>query len=380
MGEGNAPKGQRLSYTHAGHPEGGDAMKRNFIIGLFGLSAAALLGCPVFSGGGGSEPCGGQYQGACTCYQNSDCGPGYVCTDGYYCEPVSEVDAGFDGPFGDGGGGACDGGCSSGEVCAVVDGGAVCIAAPDGGPPADSAPPPFHGCTSNAACGDAGVGYICLDGKCVAPANQCTDSTQCPDSEQCVDGACVPACGPGSTNPCPTGYSCVTPGGDAGSGPGVCTGNPTPCGTADGGMKCAGGTTCVDQHCVPDCSKGKCSDGLVCVDNGCIPNQTPNFVCDKENQTPGTQDACDKGSICLHHNCYIACDGNPDASPGFCSTATGTKFPICKGVTESTTDGGTGTFFVCASSSNLGSDCDPTSTPPKTCATAGQVCIDGYCE
>jgi hypothetical protein len=43
----------------ASHPEGGDAMKWTFVIGSLGIGAAALLGCPVFSGGGGSgDNCG----------------------------------------------------------------------------------------------------------------------------------------------------------------------------------------------------------------------------------------------------------------------------------------------------------------------------------
>lgn len=43
---------------------------------------------------------------------------------------------------------------------------------------------------------------------------------------------------------------------------------------------------------------------------------------------------------------------------------------------ESIADGGTGTFYVCSSSTSLGTDCSPT-TP---CSGSGQVCIDGFCE
>jgi hypothetical protein len=356
-------------------------MKRNFIIGFFGLSAAALLGCPVFSGGGGGTgPCGsspgsGQYDNGegCSCYLPNDCEPGESCTDGV-CQP-SFGDGGFSEGSSEAGGGACDGGCGKGEVCAVVDAAAVCIPAGDGGGGKDGATdgPVFKGCTSNASCASAGAGYICLDGTCVAPANQCTDTQQCPNNEQCVDGACVPGCNPAGPNTCPAGYSCASTG--------VCTGNPTPCGGADGGMACTGGTTCVDQHCVPKCSTGDvaCTGGEVCVDNGCIPNQLPSFICMTDGQAgDGTKGNCAVGSVCLHHACYISCsttDGDAAATTA-CDKATGDRFGLCKSVTESIADGGTGTFYVCSSSSSLGTDCSPT-TP---CTGSGQVCIDGFCE
>jgi hypothetical protein len=355
-------------------------MKRNYIIGFFGLSAAALLGCPVFSGdGGGTGTCGGgSYYGGggpyICCNYTSECPSGSVC-EGNYCV------GGYEGGTNEGGNEGSSGGCPTapcgkGEVCTVVDGGATCIAIPEGGiKDGASDAPVFKGCTSDSACADAGTGYLCLDGKCVAPSNQCTDTTQCPsigsNTEQCVQGACVPGCNPAGSNTCPTGYSC-TPTGTSG----VCTGNPTPCGAADGGVKtCGEGNTCVDEHCVPKCTGGDaaCSTGLVCVDNGCIPNQTPTFFCDKSGTADGTQDICKSGSICLHHECYISCDGTAADAGGFCEKATGTMFPVCKAVTTSS-----GSHSVCATATNLGSDCDPTTTPPKDC-TSGKICIDGYC-
>ncbi len=352
-------------------------MKRTFSIALFGLSAAALFGCPVFSGGGGGGG-GGRCFDDCvgsSCNTSADClVAGEVCESNVctFTEPDagSHEDAGADCTFT---------GCPSGQACAIVNGGVSCVTTVDGSLPdgamfpdaddggldedadadaamsSDSASdaPVFTGCTSSAACN--GQGALCLDGKCVAPADQCTDTTQCPNSEECVQGGCVPTCS--STLPCPTGYSCTTNG--------VCTGNPAPCGAADGGKACQGDTTCVDQHCVTLCGSGDaaCGDGLVCVDNGCIPDQKPVFVCN----TDGVQDMCDMGSICLHHSCYIACD--PEAST---SCATADNFNICKPVTTSS-----GTYFVCASSSNLGSQCDP--TRDLACTSGTDVCIDGYC-
>jgi len=338
-------------------------MKRTKVIGLFGLCAAALLGCPVWGGGGGSSvgTCGAP--GACP---GSYCDPANPCSGGYTCEDntcvTGTVDSGSDG--------ATDAancvttGCPSGQVCSVVGGSATCVEAEGGG---DSSPPPFTGCTSNAQCvADSGTGALCLNGVCTGEANQCSDATQCLTGEDCVQGACVPTCG--SSMACPSGYSCTMIG-DGGSGSGVCTGNPTPCGGADGGAACTGDTTCVDQHCVPTCASGDaaCGTGLVCVDNGCVPNQAPVFTCNTDGQPgDGKKGDCDVGSVCLHHSCYISCD--PESSTS-CETAD--MFPICKPVTTSM-----GTYYVCGSNSNLGNQCDP--TRGLNC-TGSDICIDGYC-
>jgi hypothetical protein len=213
----------------------------------------------------------------------------------------------------------------------------------------------FTGCTSDSACSAMGAGAKCLDGVCYSAANECSDSTQCPNSEQCVQGVCTPACS--GTTACPGGFSCDTQNM-------VCTGNPTPCGQADGGAACANGNTCVQEHCVSPCGEGgTCTGGLVCVDGGCIPNQQPKFVCNVD----GQQDLCTAGSICLHHNCYIAC--NPEAGATACMNAV--QFNICKQVSTST-----GTYNVCGSATNLGNQCDP--TQGQNCASP-LICIDGYC-
>lgn len=344
-------------------------MKRTLTLALFSLSAIALFGCPVWSGDHSSGgqcnfgPCGGNAQ----CATDTDCPSGDFCSSNQVCLPSNDASTSTcstptDCPTGQNCGtdGQCHAGdcsstgCPSGYACTLSNGVAQCVAnnpVPDSGPP-DAAPDAnnFSGCTSDPACADAGAGYVCLDGQCVAPANQCFDATQCPNSEQCVQGVCTPSCS--GTQPCPTGYSCDTS-------KGVCTGNPTPCGT----MACTGNTTCVDQHCVAPCGPGStCAAGLICVDNGCIPSQKPQFICNVE----GQQDACASGSICLHHNCYIAC--SPDAGNA-CATAA--QFNICKPVTTST-----GTYDVCGSNSNLGGQCDP--TQGKNC-NSPQICIDGYC-
>jgi hypothetical protein len=230
------------------------------------------------------------------------------------------------------------------------------------------APDTFTGCHDDTQCADAGVGAKCLDGVCVAATDQCFDTTQCPNNEACVDGVCTATCSPAM--PCSTGYSCTVLANDAGSGNGVCTGNPTPCGA--GGMACMNGTTCVDQHCVDPCGDGgACGPGLICVDHGCIPEQEPKqFVCQVEGKPgDGLPNDCAVGSLCLHHQCYIGCD--PDAGASACQAAA--EFNVCKSVTT-----GTGTYSVCGSATNLGNECNP--TQGMTCTNPNMpVCIDGYC-
>jgi hypothetical protein len=357
--------------------------KRAYKFGFVALGAAVLFGCPIYSGssGGGGDYIQCNAQGVCCdetsggCYEDA----------GYYGgqDSGSGYDAGYDATTD-----CSTTGCEPGAVCTVANGAATCVPIPDAGTdgggtdgttgPDTSAPdagspdahdaqslPPFTGCTNDNACvADAGAGARCLDGVCVPAANECSDSTQCPifgsTQEECVQGVCTPSCSGGAT--CPTGYACDT-------GTGVCSVNSAPCGAADGGGTCATGSTCVDEHCVPVCTAGDagltCSGtGLVCVDDGCIPNQTPQFICNTE----GAQDNCASGSICLHHNCYIACTPG-DSGANTCEHAD--NFNQCKPVQTST-----GTYDVCGSSTNLGNQCDP--TQGINCMSPA-ICIDGYC-
>jgi len=401
---------------------------RAYKVGAFALGAVVLFGCPVYGGTQGDIVCDSQgnccdeISGNCTvwncdyseqCPGNASCSSGICVSGAYDGGGYYYPDAGTEAGSGD----CSTQGCDPGYVCTLTNGLAQCLpqsttdASTDATvdvtvPPTEAGTndtgvqndtgvhdagasdasdaavlPPFTGCTNDNACtaADGGAGARCLDGKCVAEANVCSDSTQCPvvgvTQEQCVQGVCTPSCAGGAS--CPTGYSCD-------SNTSVCTGNPTPCGAADGGAKCAAGLTCVDEHCVPDCTAKKagsdggtdagssttytCSGaGLVCVDNGCIPDQTPQFLCDTQGNAQGTQDVCNPGSICLHHSCYIACS----MGDGGNSCKTADEFNLCKAVMTST-----GTFDVCGSSTNLGNQCDP--TQGINCVAAA-VCINGYC-
>jgi hypothetical protein len=404
-------------------------------VGAFALAAVALFGCPVYSGSTGEIFCDSQgnccdeTSGNCyliNCDDSRECPGGSTCVNGGFCaSPSTDGGAYYDAEAFDGGDGGTTGdattdcsttGCQPGFTCTLSGGSATCMPTPDSGHTGSDAGshsdggahdggahdathdstantdsgshdgaakdasdaralPPFTGCTSDSVCvGEAGVGARCLNGTCVAAANTCFDTTQCPFiggvQEECVQGVCTPSC---ATTPCPTGYSCDPT-------TNVCTGNPTPCGAVDGGAACAAGTTCVDEHCVPlctftthlgdasaDASGETCSEpGLVCVDNGCIPSQSPNFLC----TTQGQQDTCAMGSICLHHNCYIACEADAGADGGnTCQKAD--NFNQCKAVVTST-----GTYDVCGSNTNLGSQCNP--TQGQNCLSPA-ICIDGYC-
>lgn len=299
-------------------------MKRILSFGVI-AGLGVMLGCPIYSdNGGGGGPTG--------CTSSNDCSSGETCGVGGTCEP----------------GDCSTTGCVSGYTCKVQNGTASCVANGDGG--TDSGPAPYSGCFADGDCSTLGAGAKCLNATCTAPADQCADETQCGANEQCVQGVCTPSCG--GTAACPSGYSC-----DSNS---VCTGNPDAC-TVPGGS-CGNNGICIEGHCDTKCGlNNTCSNGLVCVNGGCMPAEKPNFICNVE----GQQDACATGSICLRHNCYISCVGNANA----CATAD--QFNVCKSVTTTT-----GTYNVCGSDSNLGSDCDP--TIGKNCPASG-ICIDGYC-
>jgi hypothetical protein len=350
-------------------------MKRAVVLAFLGLGIAVLAGCPIYPDDRDHRVCVGgdcydcpdsHYSGACvdwTCNSNLDCPSGYTCNSEHRCKLTDGQ------PPGPGGGTACvkpgdcapgqncgadnkchggdcsTSGCPSTYVCKLSNGVPACVPVGGGGGITSE-------CKKDADC-PSPAGSKCLSGKCTAPVDQCADGSQCPNGGQCVGGSCTPSCD--ANKPCPTGYACDLA-------KGVCTDNPAPCTSS---TQCTGGNVCVDEHCVAPCgANGECGAGLVCVDGGCTPDEKPIFICN----TDGQQDNCQQGSICVRHSCYIACD--PDAGNGSCTGAD--KFNICKAVTTTT-----GSYSVCGSSSNLGTECDPTQN--KTCATP-LVCIDGYCK
>jgi Cys-rich repeat protein len=213
-------------------------------------------------------------------------------------------------------------------------------------------------CNANSDCG--GDGAKCIDGLCTPQSELCSDTTQCVTAgESCVDGVCEPHC---SVNaPCPGGYECDFS-------RGVCNLNAQPC-SGSGASSCQGGSTCVEGRCVPPCAAddsgiGSCPGGQVCVNGGCIPDEAAQFSCLNDGQGGQLATACSPTSVCLHHDCYAGC--SPDGDAGGCADPTS----LCKPVTVTA-----GTYDVCATASNLGSDCDPAAG--KYCS--GGVCVDGFC-
>lgn len=376
-------------------------MKRVFFgVGLLGV-VAVLGGCPIYpsqqseyqvctSTGCYSCP-DSSYSSACTpwaCESDSDCNQGYVCdsnpNDSSYGTCVPGYSSGSDASTGD-----CSvTGCPAGQVCRLADGVAQCVTLPGGGDDGGGGSPDATGdapasgdggMVSEAgvdAAGDAATGggpcnadtdctaagSKCVDGQCATQLHLCSDGSQCNVSgSACVDGVCEPHCS--GTSPCPTGYSCDLT-------RGVCNINPSSC-TGSGVSSCLGGTTCVDTHCVPPCSASDagpaCPSGQVCVNGGCIPDQGASFACTNDGENGQLATTCDTNSICLHHDCYAAC--NADAGP---TSAQCAGMQTCKSVTIET-----GTYSVCGTSTTLGSDCDP--SQGKYCS-GSKVCVDGYCE
>ena len=348
-------------------------MKRAVIFVLSGLGLTVLAGCPIYPDSRDHRVCiGGDcfdcpdayYSSECsawTCNSGNGCPSGYSCGADNRCklgdatQPGSQTCAKpADCPAGSTCGsdnlchtGDCSTtGCPSSFTCKLGGGSngiPQCIPGkPDGGATST--------CKNDAACATP-AGSKCLTGTCVSPQDQCADATQCA-AGACVEGSCTPTCN--ASRACPTGYGCDLA-------KGVCTQNPTACTSSS---QCAGGNVCVDQHCVAPCGSGNtCAAGLVCLDGGCTPEERPVFTC----ATEGVQDSCSSGSLCLRHSCYIGCSA--DAGADACKNAD--TFNVCKAVTTAS-----GSYNVCGSATNLGTECDPTQA--KNCA-AGLVCIDGFC-
>jgi hypothetical protein len=340
-----------------------EIMKRLLLGITLGGGVALLAGCPIYPDNGPYT-----YNECETAY---DCGAGYACTSDGRCVPSSSYyeDAST--------GGQC-GYCPVGTECTLLDGTFRCLApiaetdasaSEDASAATDAAPPVLDAmsdsssdagsgaaiCNSDAQC-TSSAGAKCIDGLCTGQSQLCSDGTQCLVSgESCVDGVCVPPCS--ATTACPAGYACDF-------NRGVCSVNPSVCSTSG---DCQGGAVCVETRCVAPCAAAdagaQCAVGEVCVNGGCIPDQQARFTCQNDGNQGSLANTCDPDSICLHGDCYAACD----AESGACA-APGES---CKSVTIPK-----GTYAVCAGATNLGSDCNP--AVGIYCGSPKE-CIDGYC-
>jgi hypothetical protein len=381
-------------------------MNRLLQFGLLGIVAGALAGCPVWDddddhdGWEDGSSCFGE---GCNpgpeCTNSDQCGVNATCGEDNECHPgdctfwgcaSGECTVGEDGTAsctggsgsggsgaggsgsGAGGSGATGGGpdvvycgnpddCAAGETCGpegICEPGSCDTVGCIYGYSCDTtAAPPVCKPTNPAACGsdgdcaEAGAGYACVSGICTAPDDQCFDQGQCAPGSKCAGGKCVPGCDADAE--CDGGFECN-------EAQGVCSEPGKECTITN---DCGGPVTvCVDGTCVPRSDGATCPAGTVWVENGCIPDQSATFTC----AVDGQQDACNAGSICLHHSCYINC-----ASPNETACANLPNLNVCKSVTTSS-----GMHQVCGSNENLGNECDPQAG--QACSVG--ICIDGFCK
>jgi hypothetical protein len=334
--------------------------------------AALLAGCPIYPDN--NSPYYAE------CQTNYDCPTGYACNSVGSCENYGGGYASEDASA------APCGACPNGTVCALVSGTIQCVApgtiaedagessdgstigdggagdgsfsldaAGDATPVSDGGTSPARACNADAQCAGT-AGSRCIDGLCTALGQLCSDGTQCfGTGDACVDGVCVPTCS-GAASGCPTGYACDF-------NRGVCSVNPAAC---SAGTDCQGGAVCVETRCVAPClgDAGVLAPGLVCVNGGIIPDEQARFTCQNDGASGAVASSCDADSVCLHGDCYPACDGDG----GGCSVGG----QSCKAVTIAK-----GTFEVCGADGTLGSDCDP--AVGRACAGTA-VCINGSCK
>jgi hypothetical protein len=106
--------------------------------------------------------------------------------------------------------------------------------------------------------GTAGPGMYAIGAIETMLRGQCNAAAPCRAGFTCL-GVCIRSCDSGQA--CPVGYGCD----DATK---SCISNPTPCSAT----ACGGGTTCVQNRCVPSCKGSACGAGEVCVSGGCLPD------------------------------------------------------------------------------------------------------------
>jgi hypothetical protein len=315
-----------------------------------------------------------------TCHAG-DCTDGWGCSAGYVCLvarglPQCFLESGLtdastgtsdDGGLADSSADRSSSGDATGEANVGSADGAV-ISPGDASGDAEGADvaPLTLPCNSDSQC--SATGSRCVDGECIAQAQLCSDATQCSGAnESCVDGLCTPTCS--ASDPCPIGFGCDLIREVCSLNPGACSSDST----------CAGGTVCVESHCVPPCAAipdagaegggsdgagGICPTNSICVNGGCVPEERASFACKNNGDMGSLANRCPPAAICLHGDCYVACFAGDGG--GCAPSQTCTNVAIAQG-----------TFAVCGNGSNLGSECDPAAG--ADCPT-NLVCIDGYCK
>jgi len=295
--------------------------KLPILVGALVTLALAGAGCPIWideHGDGGLPVC---IEGTCTCWEHSDCYPGYACISGscvptgncfytpcptgYICDtwgtciPEETVTCTDDA---DCAVGYCDpasstcvrtGLCTTDDNCRgygesfVCDDRGVCV--PDRGPCPDGS----CGCLNDSECegvGPDGADWLCEESLCHDPVMLCVYDYQCEPGAVCLNALCRVDCSGGAS--CPAGQVC-----DAG----VCIDD------VDGGGLCTyssdctvAGQLCVNGYCIVACSTGgECAAFEGCQSNLCLPEVERVVDC--------TAADCSGGLSCVDAVCRMPC-------------------------------------------------------------------------
>ena len=354
-------------------------MKHVFSFVLLGLGAAALGGCPIYSDDDRSNRvCVGSDCYSCpdpyisnncygfSCYGDTDCPSGYSCASNHRCKltdgvPPSPTGTSCTKPSDCPSGSSCGAdnkchtgdcstsGCPSTFVCKLA------RTAPRPARRSSATPAARRPAARTTATARPLAGSKCLSGTCVRtpPISARTPRSARP-ARSASQGA-VHALLQHQPSPAPPGTPATTRRASARA--------TRP--RAPARAQCNGGNVCVQEHCVAPCGAGAtCPSGLVCIDGGCTPDEQPVFTCATDGvagQVPGGQPLPPPQLLHLVRQ--------QTAVPDSCKSAD--QFNVCKSVTTSS-----GPHSVCGSTTNLGTDCDPTQA--KNCASP-LVCIDGFC-
>jgi hypothetical protein len=284
-----------------------------------------------------------------TCYDNTDCGAGYICNVNGVCVPddvgptycYNDVDC-LDGycEFVDGGSGGIGtcvetGPCTVAEDCVAYGPGLTCddrgICVPDEGPCPDGQ----CGCVDDTECAD---GQLCIDSLCTDLSTVCIFDFECGDGS-CIDNKCHAACD--TEGNCPTGQGCVAEYCmDLAVGTDGCVFDED-CGET--------GFRCINATCHATCTTAdECGDAEACTAGACRADTAPIHECTEA----GAE--CADGMSCIRGTCRMPC-----AAPVNCAD---------QGVMTECVDG------FCVAVAEL----DPTCVRVDDCASDAS-CFNGQC-
>jgi hypothetical protein len=257
------------------------------------------------------------------CVSDSDCAPGYHCSDSSCVvlpvPPPRDLDGGAAGVGGYGGAGT---GGATGTGGAIHSDGGIASDGPRGigGAIGTGGTPGTGGATGVGGSGeggartdgsvpqpDAGPAPTC-DGGTGSACHQhgapvCQFDNQCGLGGQCSDGQCQRPCTTSSA--CGTGQICAA---------GFCTTPVTSGGQCLYNADCGGAQTCIDGVCHPGCqASSDCPSQDLCVGNICQPNTGPLPECRSSGDCVGVHVTED---VCVDAVCRSPCASDTDCCVG----------------------------------------------------------------